>query len=135
MTETDLAARYGTRPAWQRWAVRGVVGAVVVALLALFVPVLLSLADPEVSSDGLVFDDSTATDRAISAEFVVDMADDVEEATCTLNAYGTDRTIVGSVTFVVPQGTTRVERTIATERRAVRVELVGCTAPGQSRPR
>ena len=135
MTSTDLAARYGTAGSpGRRWLLAAVV-ALVLVFGGWLAWVTVVQADPDVASGNLTWDDEATTDNEITARFTVDMADDVREAMCTLNAYGTDRTVVGSLTFAVPRGTTQVEQPVATERKAVRLELIGCTAPGQNRPR
>ena len=66
---------------------------------------------------------------------MIDLQDDVV-ATCTVRAYSEDHTLVGSVSFTPePTPSGRVTQEISTDRRATSVELLGCTAPGQSRPR
>ena len=53
----------------------------------------------------------------------------------TVKAYAEDHTLVGTQSFTPePDESGRVEIEIVTEREATSVELVGCTAPGQSRP-
>ncbi len=53
-----------------------------------------------------------------------------------MRAYAEDHTLVGIVSFTPdPTSTGRVTQEISTDRRATSVELLGCTAPGQSRPR
>ncbi|MEO9325662.1 DUF4307 domain-containing protein [Nocardioides sp. C4-1] len=133
MSSTDLAARYGTRPGWHRWALVALGGALALGAVAFFVAFLPSLASPPVSSGNLTYD--VVDDRTAVATFSVDLDDDVDEATCTLKAYAADHTLVGNLAFAVPAGSSRVEQSIATASRATSVELVGCTAPGQNRPR
>lgn len=137
MTTTDLAARYGTPAPWRRRLLLGTVATVVLAFGGWLTWVTVVQADPSVASGNLVYDASapTTTNQQIIASFDIDMADDVTEATCTLEAQARDHVTVGYLSFVVPAGTTRVEQPIATERRAAHVELLGCTAPGQGRPR
>jgi hypothetical protein len=67
---------------------------------------------------------------------VVTLDDADVEASCTLRAYAVDHTTVGELTFTPDptEGRRQVE-TIRTERRATSVESIGCTAPGQDRPR
>ncbi|WP_139977955.1 DUF4307 domain-containing protein [Nocardioides litoris] len=139
MTSPDpvLAERYGAPSPHRRRLFVGAVVAVLVAAAGWLAWVVLVQASPDVASGNLTFDTPTS-DREITARFTIDMAEGVDEATCTLEAYGKQgatRVLVGSRTFTVPAGTTRVEETVATERRAEAVELVGCTAPGQQRPR
>lgn len=78
-----------------------------------------------------VVDTHTATGAV-----VVRLADDVDpdEVTCTLRAFAWDHTTVGERTFS-PAGSGRQEVDVRTEREATSVELLGCTAPDQSRPR
>ncbi len=132
MTTTDLADRYGTRTRRRPALVAAVVAVVAVAIGAL-VWIVAGQAAPSVASGELTF--TVVDDRTASARFVVDKDDDVA-ATCTLKAYAEDHTLVGSASFPVEPGTSgRVAHDVATERRATSVELVGCTAPGQNRPR
>ena len=133
MSDTDLAVRYGSRPSWQTWALRGAVAAVVLVLAAGLAVFLPSLADPEASSGNLTFE--ILDDRTAVASFSVEVDDEVDEATCTVRAYAEDHTLVGNLSFAVTEGSGRVEQAITTERRATSVELVGCTTPGQNRPR
>ena len=54
-------------------------------------------------------------------------------ASCTLRAFAEDHSTVGELAFEPVDG--RNEVTLRTERRATSVTLLGCTAPGQPRPR
>ena len=90
-------------------------------------------ASPPVASGELTF--TIVDDNTASARFVVDLQDDVV-ATCTVRAYAEDHTLVGTVSFTPePTPAGRVTQEISTDRRATSVELLGCTAPGQPRPR
>ncbi|HYF73974.1 MAG TPA: DUF4307 domain-containing protein, partial [Nocardioides sp.] len=73
-------------------------------------------------------------DHEATATVRVDLADPGVEATCLLRAYAADHAVVGELSFT-PTASGRTEQTVRTERRATSVELVGCTAPGQERPR
>ena len=59
--------------------------------------------------------------------------DDGVDASCTVRAYAADHSTVGEVTYTPEQGRNTVA--VRTERRASSVENIGCTAPGQPRPR
>ena len=133
MTTTDLAERYGTPAPWRRRAVLASSAAVVLLFAAWLGWTVWEQARPTVASGELTFD--VVDDRSAVAQFRVDLRDDDVEATCTLRAYADDHTLVGTVSFAVDPGATTDERAVATERRATTVELVGCTAPGQNRPR
>ena len=79
---------------------------------------------------------SIEDDHTVTAVLVVSLADDDVEATCTLRAIAEDHSVVGEVSFTPDPGTgQRQVQEIRTERRATAVESLGCTAPGQNRPR
>ena len=79
-----------------------------------------------------VVDDHTAT-----AKVVVQPRDAGVRASCLVRASGADHSVVGELNFRVSGvgGATVREVELRTEREATSVELIGCTAPGQSRPR
>ena len=132
MSATDLGDRYGTAPSPVRWVLLGVVALVVLGFAVLMGWIIVGQSQPSAASGELTFrviDNNTA-----EATFNVDLSDEDVEATCRLRAYAEDHVLVGEVAFT-PDGSGRVTREIATDRRATSVELVGCTAPGQPRPR
>jgi uncharacterized membrane protein len=86
--------------------------------------------NPAVTSDLVTFD--VTSDHEVAARLDVRLADDVE-ASCRLRALAEDKTAVGEVAFAPVDGSNSV--VIRTERRATSVEKLGCTAPGQARPR
>jgi len=132
-TQQVLAERYGAPAPWRSSALRAVIALVVVVAGGWLAWTVWEQSSPAVASGELTFsivDDSTA-----SARFVVDVQEGVV-ATCTLRAYAEDHTLVGTVSFVPePAPSGRVTQVMSTERRATSVELLGCTAPGQPRPR
>ena len=87
-------------------------------------------ATPEVESELVgydVVDVHTATAR-------IDVALHTDDpARCLVRATSVDHTPVGEHSWVPVDGPNEV--TIRTEREATSVELLGCTAPGQTRPR
>jgi hypothetical protein len=130
---TDLAHRYG-RPLRPR---RGLSLPIIVAIV-LAVPFLTWLAwvmwvfsTPSVQSEI----ESFSIPDAHSAVAVVNvtLADKAVDPTCRLTATATDKTTVGEQRFTPVDGSNRVE--IRTEREATSVDLIGCTAKGQSHPR
>lgn len=132
-TVDTLATRYGTPSRGRRGLV---VAAAVLVALAFAAWVAWTVYDgstPEVTSaleSFEIVDDHTAT-----AVVVVSLDDDVR-ASCTLRAYAEDHATVGELTFTPEPGQgSRQRQTIRTERRATSVESLGCTAPGQNRPR
>jgi hypothetical protein len=87
-------------------------------------------ATPAVESELTSYD--VVDDGSASAVVIVSLADDVV-ASCRIRAFADDHTTVGEVAFEPVDG--RNEVTLRTERRATSVTLLGCTAPGQPRPR
>lgn len=85
---------------------------------------------PEASSDLVTF--TVTSDRETEVRLDVVLGDGVE-ATCRLRAFAEDHTTVGEIAFTPVEGSNEV--VIRTERRATTVEKLGCTAPGQPRPR
>jgi hypothetical protein len=134
VTTTDLATRYGAPAPWRTRALLGVTVVVVLAFAGWLGWATLDQANPDVASGDLTF--SIVDDGTALARFTVDLSDDDVEATCTLKAYAEDHSLVGSASFRPVTGPGDVvEHSVRTERRATSVELVGCTAPGQNRPR
>ena len=127
---TDLTDRYGAPSRWTRPVT--IVVAVVLAVVGLG---WLGWAawfhgSPDVTSEVMTYD--VVSDHQVDARVDVDLAEGIQ-ASCRVRAYAEDHTTVGEKTFVPQDGPNQVE--IRTERRATSVEKVGCTAPGQTRPR
>lgn len=130
----SLAERYGAPPPWRRAVLIGLVALVVGALAALWAWITVEQSDPAVSSQEIrhqVLDDHTAT-----VEFRISYGDGPVDATCRARAVAEDKAVVGEVSFEPDPDEGPVhEIEIRTERRATTVEWIGCTAPGQPRPR
>ena len=127
---TDLAARYGApSPVGRRVGVALTV-VVVAALAGWLVWTTLFHATPAVESKLVAYDvvDGNRATAAVSVSL-----EDGVVASCTLRALAADHAIVGELAFEPVEG--RNDVTIRTERLATTVTLLGCTAPGQSRPR
>ncbi|MCW2764177.1 MAG: hypothetical protein JWO11_136 [Nocardioides sp.] len=128
-----LAERYGSPEPWRR---RVLVGACVVVALAFVGWVgwtTWSHANPEVTSELISFD--VVDEHSATAVVEVRLAGDGVDATCSLQAFAEDHTLVGTLSFTPdPAAGERYEEVLRTERRATSVDLVGCTAPGQPRP-
>ena len=128
---TDLADRYGTTPPWRRAALLGLCVVVVAAFAGWLGWTIWEQSTPEVRSDLVtwrIVDEHTAT-----ATIEVRLADDDVRATCTVRAYAEDHSVVGERAFTPEEGSN--EQRFRTDREATSVELLGCTAPGQNRPR
>ena len=85
---------------------------------------------PEVSSELISFE--VTGDHEASATLQVELQDGVT-ASCRVRAYAEDHTSVGELAFTPSDGNNEV--VVRTERRATSLEKIGCTAPGQPRPR
>jgi hypothetical protein len=130
--QTDLADRYGAPAPWRRPVVIGACVVVAAAFLGWLGWATWAQSTPEVTSKLVgyhVVDAHSAT-----ATVQVDLGDADVRADCTLRAYAEDHSVVGELVFT-PSGSGRTDRTVRTEREATSVELLGCTAPGQNRPR
>jgi len=128
---TDLADRYGATPPWRRAVLLGVCIVVAGAFVGWLGWTIWEQSTPEVRSDLVTSD--VVDEHSATATIEVRLADDQVRATCTLRAYAEDHSTVGELAFTPEEG--RNELQVRTERRATSVELVGCTAPGQRRPR
>jgi len=133
---TDLAERYGSPSTTRRTAVVAVVVLVAGAALAWLVWVMMVHSRPLVHSDMVGFEG--VSQHEASATFTVVRRDEDVAASCLLRALAADHTIVGELDVAVGPGgaaTQTLERTLRTEREATSVQVVGCTADGQARPR
>ena len=71
--------------------------------------------------------------HAATARIDVTIHDAGAHPTCTVQALASDHSIVGELTFRPTDGTNTV--TVRTEREATAVDVPGCIADGQDRPR
>jgi hypothetical protein len=133
-TSETLAERYGAASPWRRRALVAGCAAVAVAFLGWLVWTLWLQSTPRVTSqlETLSIDD----DHTATAVLVVTLSDSDVRATCTLQALAEDHSVVGELAFTPdPAKGRRQVQEIRTERRATSVQSLGCTAPGQNRPR
>ena len=71
-----------------------------------------------------------------TARMEIRLKDADVRATCLLRAYAEDHSVVGELSFTPTFGAHQpIQRSLRTDRRATSVQLVGCTAPGERRPR
>lgn len=126
----DLGDRYGAPARWRRPALW-----TAAALVALTFGGWLTWAawfhgTPQVSSE-LIGYRVTGDHEAVA---VVQVAqEEGVSSTCRVRAFAEDHATVGEVAFAGQAG--RSDVVVRTERRATSVELLGCTAQGQKRPR
>jgi hypothetical protein len=130
-----LADRYGAPSPRRRQVVilaSGVVGVLALAWLAW---VAWFQSTPEVQSSLRSF--HVVDSHTVEAAVVVKPSSRDVSANCLVRAFGEDHSVVGELNFKVSgrSGQTRRQVTLRTEREATSLELVGCTAAGQSRPR
>ena len=135
MTSPDsLSDRYGAPAPWRRRVLVAASTALALVFLGWLGWVVWEQVHPEVESSMVGFrvvDEHTATARVH-----VRLADDDVRASCLLRAYAEDHTVVGERAFVPSSDAPQpLNVAVRTERRATSVELIGCTAPGEPRPR
>ncbi len=127
---TDLTHRYGAPSRWRRPVTIGLAVTLSVVGLTWLGWVAFFHGTPEASSALVTFE--VTSDHETKARLDVTLDDGVE-ATCRLRAFAEDHSPVGELAFTPVAGVNEV--VIRTERRATTVEKLGCTAPGQPRPR
>ena len=88
-------------------------------------------ATPKVESQLVTF--HVAGEHSVSARVDVRLGSGTTGASCTVEALAADHSIVGELHFRPTDGTNQV--TVRTERQATSVEVAGCIANGQDRPR
>jgi hypothetical protein len=132
--QETIAQRYGAPAPWRRRALVSASVALAVVFLVWLAWSVYEHATPQVTSELETF--SVDDDHTVTAVLVVSLDSSDVKASCTLRAYAEDHTTVGELTFTPdPSKGRRQVQTIRTERRATSVESIGCTAPGQDRPR
>ena len=132
--QDTLRERYGAPAPWRRRAVLAAVVVVAAVFLGWLAWAVYAHATPKVTSELETF--RVVDDHTVTAVLVVTLDDADVKASCTLRAFAEDHATVGELTFTPdPSKGQRQVETIRTERRATSVEKVGCTAPGQDRPR
>jgi hypothetical protein len=132
---TDLAERYGTPSRARRPVVITLAVVLAAAGLAWLAWATVFHAKPAVTSQLVGFD--VRGQHSVSATFTVVRREPDVRASCLLRASASDHATVGELTVRVVSGDAeqRLTKTMRTERRATAVDLVGCTAPEQSRRR
>ena len=132
--QDTLEGRYGAPAPWRRKAIIATSVALTVAFLVWLGWSVYEHSTPQVTSELETF--SVEDDHTVTAVLVVHLDSADVQASCTLRAYAEDHTTVGELTFTPdPSRGRRQVETIKTERRATSVDKIGCTAPGQDRPR
>ena len=127
--------RYGAPSRTRRRTVLVVSGLVGAVALAWVVWAAWFQSNPQVQSALVSFD--VVDQHAVTARVSVQPSSRSVSASCKLRAYAEDHSVVGERNFRVrdASGTVRLTVPFRTERGATSVEMIGCTAAGQSRPR
>lgn len=133
----SLGDRYGAQRPARRRAQLVAVGTIVAVFLGWVAWATWFHSTPRIDSNLISFE--VVDEHQAVARLGVRRAEDSVVGTCTLRAFSEDHTTVGELAFRVPEGpaplSQTLTKTVRTERRATSVELVGCLAPGQPRPR
>ena len=127
---TDLTDRYGAPARWRRPAAVGLAVVLAVVGLTWLGWTAWFHGSPDVRSEVVTFE--VTSDHQVETRVDVQLEDGVE-ASCRVRALAEDKTAVGELAFTPVGGVNNV--VIRTERRATSVEKLGCTSPGQPRPR
>jgi hypothetical protein len=129
-THPHLQERYGAARPGRRRLVRAGAAVVVVAFLGWLAWAAWAQSTPPVDSE---FQGFAVVDDQTTKAFVDVALGEGVTARCVVRALADDHSIVGELAFEPVDG--RNDVVVRTERRATSVALVGCTAPGQNRPR
>lgn len=131
----DLGQRYGRPSPSRRRAIIAVSGIVGVIGLGWVLWAAYIQSTPQVQSTLRTFD--VVDSHTVEATVSVKARSDGVRASCVVSARARDHSVVGELSFAVrgTDGTTNHSVTLRTEREAAAVELEGCTAKGQDRPR
>ena len=127
---STLADRYGAPSPVRRRVLIGLVALLAAVFLGWLAWAAWFHSTPLVESELTTYE--VVDGNRATAVVQVSLEDDVT-ARCTVRAYAADHVTVGELAFEPVAG--RNEVTVRTDRRATTVTLLGCTAPGQSRPR
>ena len=135
MTSQDsLQDRYGAPAPWRRRALVAACTALALVFLGWLGWTIWERATPDVESSMVGFE--VVDEHTASARIDVRLADEHVRASCRLRAYADDHTVVGERSITPVFGEDQpLSVEVRTERRATSVELIGCTAPGEPRPR
>ncbi|MGL5827366.1 MAG: DUF4307 domain-containing protein [Nocardioides sp.] len=135
--QATLQDRYGRKRPGHRRSQQAVLGLLITGFGTWVGWAAWFHATPRIDSDLISF--TVTGEHEAVARFGVRRAEESVVGTCAIRAFAADHTTVGELTFLVPDGAAPLEQTLVqslrTERRATSVELLGCTAPGQPRPR
>jgi hypothetical protein len=134
MSQDTLANRYGAPAPWRRRALVAASVALGLAFLGWLAWTAYAHSTPAVESNLVTY--SIEGEHEVTARVAVSLRNEDVRADCVLRAFAEDHSVVGELSFAPEHGADQpLEETVRTERRATSLELIGCTAPGQPRPR
>jgi hypothetical protein len=129
--DQTLTERYAAPPRWRRAVTIAVVAVVALAGLAWVGWAAYDEATPKVESQLVTF--HVGGEHSVEAQIDVRLSSGTTGASCTVQALADDHSIVGELHFRPVDGANQV--TVRTDRVATSVDLSGCIANGQDRPR
>jgi hypothetical protein len=129
--DQTLTERYAAPPAWRRPVTIAVVTVLAVVALAWLAWAAFVESNPKVQSELNGFD--VVDDHSVTVRVDVRVSSGTTGASCTVEALASDHSIVGELHFRPTSGMNEVR--VRTERRASAVDVPGCVANGQDRPR
>jgi hypothetical protein len=129
--DRTLSERYAAPPAWRRPVTIAAVVVVTLVGLGWLAWAAFEESHPKVESQLNGFDVVDA--HAVTVRVDVKVASGATGASCTVEALASDHSIVGELHFRPTSGLNEVS--VRTERRASAVDVPGCIADGQDRPR
>jgi hypothetical protein len=131
VVEQTMAERYAAPPAWRRRATIVAVALVALVGLGWLAWAAYEESNPQVQSQLVGY--HVVDEHSVTARIDVSVASGTSGASCTVEALADDHSVVGELHFRPTSGTNEV--TVRTERVATSVDVPGCVADGQSRPR
>jgi hypothetical protein len=129
--DQTLTERYAAPPAWRRPVTVAVVAVLAAVALAWLLWAAFVESTPKVESqlDGF----EVVDDHAVTVRVDVRVSSGTSGVSCTVEALASDHSVVGELHFRPTSGMNQVR--VRTERRASAVDVPGCIADGQNRPR
>ena len=129
--DQTLAERYASPPAWRRPVTIAAVVLVALAGLGWLAWAAYEESTPQVRSQLVGY--HVVDEHSVTARIDVSVASGTTGASCTVEAVAEDHSVVGELHFRPTSGTNEV--TVRTQRVATSVDVPGCVADGQDRPR
>jgi hypothetical protein len=129
--DQTLTERYAAPPAWRRPLTIAAVTVAALVGLGWLAWAAYDESTPKVQSELVSF--RVVDEHRVTARVDVRVASGVSGASCTVEALAGDHSVVGELHFEPTSGVNEV--TVRTERVATSVDVPGCIAQGQDRPR